>query len=115
MNFTGKVAFVTGAAGGMGLQIASDLMSLGANVLMFDIKSMPGELSKFESRFRYVQGDITEESAIAFAVDLAVAEFGGIDYLANVAGALMFGKDQSALDIDLDMWDRVMAINLKSS
>jgi heterotetrameric sarcosine oxidase gamma subunit len=105
MNFTGKVAFVTGAGGGMGLKIAHDLISKGAKVLMFDIKSKPEGVSEFGDRCRYVQGDLTKDSAVAAAVKLAVTEFGGIDYLANVAGALLFGKDESALDIDLEVWE----------
>lgn len=114
MNFAGKVAFVTGAGGGMGFKIAHDLISSGAKVLMFDIKSKPEGVFEFGDRCRYVQGDLTEDSAVAAAVELAVTEFGGIDYLANVAGALLFGKDESALDMDLDIWEQVMAINLKS-
>jgi len=114
MNFAGKVAFITGAGGGMGFKITHDLISSGAKVLMFDIKSRPESASQFGDRCRYVQGDLTDDSAVAAAVELAVVEFGGIDYLANVAGALLFGKDESALDIDLDIWEQVMAINLKS-
>jgi len=114
MNFSGKVAFITGAGGGMGFKIAHDLISRGAKVLMFDIKSKPEGVLEFGDRCRYVQGDLTEDSTVAAAVELAVTEFGGIDYLANVAGALLFGKDESALDIDLDIWEQVMAINLKS-
>ena len=114
MNFAGKVAFVTGAGGGMGFKIAHDLISQGAHVLMFDIKSKPESVSQFGDQCRFVQGDLTDDRAVAAAVDLAVTEFGGIDYLANVAGALLFGEDQSALDIDLNIWDQVMAINLKS-
>ena len=114
MSFKDKVAFVTGAGGGMGFKITQDLVSDGANVLMFDIKPKPEAAAAFWNQCRYVQGDLTDDGAVAAAVQLAVSEFGGIDYLANVAGALWFGKDQSALDIDLDVWEQVMAINLKS-
>ena len=114
MSFEGKVAFVTGAGGGMGFKIANDLIDDGANVLMFDIKPKPEEASKFGNQCRYVQGDLADDSAVAEAVELAITEYGGIDYLANVAGALWFGRDESALDIDLNVWEQVMAINLKS-
>lgn len=114
MSFEGKVAFVTGAGGGMGFKIAQDLISEGVKVLMFDIKPEPDRALNSGGRYRYVQGDLTDDQAVAEAVEIAVTEFGGIDYLANVAGALLFGKDVSALDIDLDIWEQVMAINLKS-
>ncbi len=114
MSLEGKVAFVTGAGGGMGFKISQDLIAEGANVLMFDIKPKPEGAAAFGDQCRYVQGDLTDDNAVETAAALAAAEFGGIDYLANVAGALWFGKDESALDIDLDIWEQVMAINLKS-
>lgn len=114
MNFSGKVAFVTGAGGGMGFRIASDLINSSASVLMFDIKPRPEDIPGSSEQSHYVQADLTDESAVADAVEKAVDLFGGIDYLANVAGALWFGRDKSALEMDLDVWDQVMAINLKS-
>ncbi len=113
-NFAEKVAFVTGAGGGMGFRIASDLLNAGARVLMFDIKPRPDEIPGNPELSLYVQADLTDEPAVAAAVEEAVAFFGGIDYLANVAGALWFDRDKSALEMELDVWDQVMAINLKS-
>ena len=113
-SFSGKVAFVTGAGGGMGLRIASDLITSGARVLMIDIKPRPGEIPGSSDQSLYLQVDLTNEPAVAASVEKAVEMFGGIDYLANVAGALLFNRDKSALDMDLDVWDQVMAINLKS-
>jgi NAD(P)-dependent dehydrogenase (short-subunit alcohol dehydrogenase family) len=113
-NFAGKVAFVTGAGGGMGFRIASDLINAGARVLMFDIKPRPREMPGSSEQSLYIQADLTDEPAVAVAVIKAVNLFGGIDYLANVAGALWFDRDKSALEMDLDVWDQVMAINLKS-
>ncbi|MFA9419408.1 MAG: SDR family NAD(P)-dependent oxidoreductase [Gammaproteobacteria bacterium] len=114
LDFAEKVAFVTGAGGGMGFRIASDLINAGARVLMFDIKPRPDEIPGNPEQSLYVQADLTVESAVAAAVEEAVDLFGGIDYLANVAGALWFGRDKSALEMDLAVWDQVMAINLKS-
>lgn len=113
-NFAGKIAFVTGAGGGMGLQIASDLIDAGAKVLMLDIKPRPDNIPGDPEQSCYLQADLGDHTAVADAVDVAVDRFGGVDYLANVAGALWFGRDQSALDIDLDVWDQVMNVNLKS-
>jgi 3-oxoacyl-[acyl-carrier protein] reductase len=48
------------------------------------------------------------------AVDQTVEAFGKIDYLANVAGVLWFDRDKSALEMDMDVWDQVFQINLKS-
>ena len=114
LEFTGKVAFVTGAGGGMGLRIASDLINAGARVLMIDIKPRPADIPGSADQSLYLQVDLTDEPAVAAAVKQAAELFGDIDYLANVAGALWFGRDKSALEMDLDVWDQVMAVNLKS-
>jgi NAD(P)-dependent dehydrogenase (short-subunit alcohol dehydrogenase family) len=114
LNFTEKVAFVTGAGGGMGFRIASDLINAGARVLMLDIKPRPEDIPGSPEQSHYLQADLTDEPAVAASVEKAMELFGGIDYLANVAGALLFNRDKSALDMDLDVWDQVMAVNLKS-
>ncbi|MGI9372428.1 MAG: SDR family NAD(P)-dependent oxidoreductase [Hyphomicrobiales bacterium] len=114
MEFSGKTAFVTGAAGGMGYQIASDLVNAGANVIMVDVKPEPAELPSGTGEQIYLQADLSNEASVADAVGAGVARFGPIHLLANVAGVLLFGEDKSALEIDLDLWDKVMAINLKS-
>ena len=98
----------------MGFRIASDLINAGARVLMFDIKPRPDEIPGNPEQSFYVQADLTDDLVVAAAVEEAVDSFGGIDYLANVAGALWFDRDKSALKMDLDVWDQVMAINLKS-
>ncbi len=113
-EFADKVAVVTGAGGGMGLQIARDLVAGGARVLMIDVKPRPEVIDGEAEDYLYVEADLTDEAAVAAAVEQAADRYGGIDYLANVAGVLWFGQDRSALEIDLDVWDRVLAINLKS-
>ena len=114
MTFTGKTAFVTGAGGGMGLQIARDLMAAGANVAMVDVKPQPDCIPSGAGNFIYLKCDLTDDAAVKAAVAQTVEAFGGIDLLANVAGVLWFERDKSALDIDLDIWDTVFRINLKS-
>lgn len=114
MSFTGKTAFVTGAGGGMGLQIASDLMAAGANVAMVDVKPQPDCIPTGKGNFIYLKCDLADDAAVKAAVAQTVEAFGGIDLLANVAGVLWFDRDKSALDIDLDIWDTVFRINLKS-
>ena len=112
-DFTGKAAVVTGAGGGMGLAIARQIIASGGSVLMIDIKPRPGDVAEGDSCI-YARGDLTEPDFVTAAIDDAAARFGRIDYLANVAGVLWFGKDRSLLDMDLDIWDQVFDINLKS-
>ncbi len=113
-DFKGKIAFVTGAGGGMGLNIARDLLAAGAHVTLFDTKPAPDGLDAGPGQARYVQGDLTDEPAVARAMAETVEAHGRLDYLVNVAGVLWFDRDRSLVEIDLDVWDRVLAINLKS-
>lgn len=107
-GFAGRAAVVTGAGGGMGLQIARDLLEAGAKVTGIDVKERPGELKGAT----YAQGDVSDARFVAGAIRAAFAESGRLDYLVNAAGVLWFGRDRSLLDIDLDVWNRVIAINL---
>lgn len=112
-DFTGRVAVVTGAGGGMGLSLAERMLAAGASVLAIDLKEKPASLKEGE-KCLYAKGDLTDPDFVDRAFSEAYEKFGRIDYLANVAGVLWFGKDVSLLDIDLQVWDRVMDINLKS-
>ncbi len=114
MDFSTRTAFVTGAAGGMGLAISNDLIAQGANVVMSDVRDKPENVSTGPGNHIFVQADLANEQSVAGAVAAGVSAFGGIDLLANVAGVLLFEEDGSALDMDLDVWDRVLTINLKS-
>lgn len=112
-DFGGRVAVVTGAGGGMGLALTERMLAAGASVLAIDLKDKPTSLVE-GANLIYAQGDLTDPDFVNAAINGAVAKFGRLDYLANIAGVLLFGKDVSLLDIDLDVWDRVMDINLKS-
>ena len=112
-DFCGRVAVVTGAGGGMGLEISKQILDAGGSVAAIDLKPRPTELPESE-RCLYVQGDLSDEALVTQAVNGAARKFGRIDYLANVAGVLWFGRDASLLSMDLGVWDQVFAINLKS-
>lgn len=114
MEFSGKVALVAGAGGGMGLNIANDLIAAGARVSMVDIKPRPGEVAEGPGESCYFEGDVTDDTFVKESVAATVAAFGRLDYLVNTTGVLWFDRDCSLVDIDLEVWDRVMAINLKS-
>jgi NAD(P)-dependent dehydrogenase (short-subunit alcohol dehydrogenase family) len=105
-DFAGRSALVTGAAGGMGLTIARDLTSAGATVTGIDVKPRPDGLAG------WVEGDVGDEAAVTRAMAEAFARSGRLDYLVNAAGVLWFDRDRSLLDVDLDVWERVIRINL---
>lgn len=113
-DFSDRVAVVTGAGGGMGQQIADLILNSGGSVVMIDLKPEPDELGGTPDRRFYAQGDVTDHAFVDATIAAGVERFGRIDYLANVAGVLWFDRDASLLDMDLDVWDRVFDINLKS-
>ncbi len=112
MSFAGKTAVVTGAGGGMGLNVARDLLAAGARVTMIDLKDRPADLPV--DRARYLQGDVTDDSFVALAMNHAFRETGSLDYVVNAAGVLWFGRDKSLVEMELETWDQVLAIDLKS-
>lgn len=112
-DFSNRAAVVTGAGGGMGLAIAKGIHAAGGSVLAIDVKERPGELEE-GARLIYARGDLTDAGFVDRAVAAAASAFGRLDYLANVAGVLWFGRDASLLDMDLAVWDQVFSINLKS-
>jgi NAD(P)-dependent dehydrogenase (short-subunit alcohol dehydrogenase family) len=107
-GFAGRTAVVTGAGGGMGLQIARDLLAAGAQVTGIDLKDRPRELDGAA----YAEGDVSDDGFVGQAIERAYAETGRLDYLVNAAGVLWFGRDRSLLEVELEVWNRVIAINL---
>ena len=114
MCFVGKVAVITGAGGGMGFAIARALQAGGARLGLIDLK-LPSELTGgADQNLLCLEGDVSDPDFIAEAFTGIGAQFGRLDYLVNAAGVLWFGKDRSLVDTKLEVWDRVLEINLKS-
>jgi 3-oxoacyl-[acyl-carrier protein] reductase len=114
MSFDAKVAFIAGAGGGMGLNIANDLISKGAHVALADIKPRPNDIAGGPGESVYFRGDLTNETFVRESMNETAEKFGHLDYLVNSLGVLLFDQDVSLLDIDLEVWDRVLEVNLKS-
>ncbi len=113
-DFRGKHAVVTGAGGGMGEQIAFQILKAGGSVTALDLKPCPQRLIGHDDNLVFARGDITDAAFVNKTIEETAVRFSGIDFLANVAGVLWFGKDASMLDMDMSVWDQVFDINLKS-
>lgn len=114
MSFSGKVAFVAGGGGGMGLAIGNALIEQGAHVALADVKPVPSDIADGPGSHLYVKGDLADEAFVKQAINGAATRFNGLDFLINTAGVLWFDRDTSVTDMDMDIWDQVMAINVKS-
>lgn len=114
-DLTGKVAIVTGASSGLGVQYAKALAGQGADVAIvarrYDrLLEVQKEIEALGSKCLPVKCDICKESEIEAAVDSIMKEFGKIDILVNNAGTNAGLEAENLLESD---WDKVLNINLK--
>ncbi len=79
----GKVAVITGGCSGIGLGTVELFVGQGASVVAADLQAEKGEMleKRFPGKVRFAPCDVTHESQIAAAVDLAQDAFGGLDIL----------------------------------
>ncbi|WP_027006816.1 3-oxoacyl-ACP reductase [Conexibacter woesei] len=102
----GKVAVITGAAGGIGAATVEAFQREGAKVVGVDlIEGAPGDLA--------LAVDVTEEFAVQQMYAQVAEEFGRVDILFNNAG-ISPDDDTSVLETSLEAWQRVQDVNLKS-
>lgn len=115
-RFEGKVAFVTGGAGGIGQAVVRRLVDEGARVAVTDINGAAAAAFSATLGGNAVAFalDIGDEAAVKAAVDGTVAAFGRLDILVNNAAltdmATMMG-DTDAVTIPNDVWERTMHVN----
>ena len=88
MDISGKVAVVTGGAGGLGEATVRRYLSLGANVSVFDMNDEKGNalMEEFSSRVLYQNVNVADEDSVANAVANTVEKFGAIHICNNFAG-----------------------------
>jgi NAD(P)-dependent dehydrogenase (short-subunit alcohol dehydrogenase family) len=109
----GKVAIVTGGASGIGRETARRFAEEGARVCVVDLADEPGEEIASEIDGLYVHADVTSAEDVQRVYREAAGRFGGLDVLFNNAG-ISPPDDDSILETDLDAWQRVQDVNLKS-
>ena len=109
----GKVAVITGGAGGIGRETARRFAEEDARVCIADLADEPGNEAADELDGLYVHADVTDPDDVQRMCRETAERFGGIDVLFNNAG-ISPPEDDSILDTGLDAWQRVQDVNLKS-
>ena len=114
LTYKGKSAIVTGACGGMGLEVSKNLSKNNIAVLMIDLKKPPKNFLKDNQNCTYKNIDVTNFKKLKKSIEIFYKKNKQIDYLINTTGVLWFDKDISSANIDPKIWDKVYEINLKS-
>lgn len=115
----GKVALVTGAAGGIGRSTAAGFSELGATVVLMDLPRQEEKLKenceeirkRFGGVVDYVMGDVSDENSVKAFVQEVVDKYGHIDVLHNNAG-FSFGGGVKIADMPIEKWQASLNVNL---
>ena len=116
-RFAGKVAFVTGAAGGIGRATALAFARAGAQVVVTDADQEANAetarlLEEAGGQVAAIRCDVTVADEVQAALAFAVEQFGGLDVAFNNAGIEQRGGEGLA-DIADDHWDKIISVNLR--
>ncbi len=119
LTLSGKSFVVTGGALGIGGGIADAAAAAGANVLVVDRDAGAGaarvdKITTAGGTAVFLQADLATHDGCRAAVDEAVAAFGAVDVLCNNVGIQPAESYQTAEDTTEQMWDVIMAVNVKS-
>jgi len=117
MRLEGKVAIITGAGQGIGKAYAARFLDEGAKVVIADYSKERGESALAELKGRgeiaFVPTDIAIEESAGDCARETIERFGTIDILVNNASLMSVLPRRSWLEIPVEEWDRVMAVNLR--
>lgn len=117
LEFTDKIAIVTGGASGIGQGIATVLAEYGATVAIADrLEDVGQETARgLEARgftARAFQVDVSDAAQVGLLVKNVAATYGAVDILVNNSG---IGQRRAILEMGEEEWDQVLAVNLKGT
>lgn len=108
----GKVALVTGAAGGIGGATARALAREGASLFLVDVAECRDAAGPAAGRVETTICDVRDSAQVRAAVAAAETAYGRIDILVTVAGVVAKGAAETLPE---EVWDRTIAVNLKGT
>jgi len=121
-SLEGKVAIVTGGAGGIGAATARAIAREGGSVAVVDIDAARADevaraIGESEGVAMSVGADLSDEAAVKATIRATVGRFGRVDVLHNNAAlteSAFLARDTEVTELALDVWERAMAVNLRS-
>ena len=114
----GKVIVVTGGAAGLGREYAVRLAQEGARLVVGDVQDCADTVQRCEAQGAEALGlsvDVSDEAQTREMAKRAHGRFGRIDGLLNNAGLMRGLWAKSLLDVDMEVWDRVYAVNARGT
>jgi NAD(P)-dependent dehydrogenase (short-subunit alcohol dehydrogenase family) len=112
-RLSGKVAVITGGASGIGFATAKRMRAEGATIVIGDIDPTSGKPAADELDGLFVPVDVADKAAVDNLFDTAAQTYGSLDIAFNNAG-ISPPDDDLIENTELDAWERVQNINLKS-
>ena len=113
LNFSGRVAIITGGSGGIGLSIVKKLIENKIKVIILDINA-PNKKVLLSKLVEFKKTDLSDYRSLQSSLKEIKKNNKKIDYVINAAGVLWFDKDISLEKISINTWEKVLAINLNS-
>ncbi|ORW93373.1 short-chain dehydrogenase [Mycobacterium sp. IEC1808] len=112
-RLAGRVAVITGGAGGIGLAAARRMRAEGASIVVGDVDRDAGAAAAEELSGLFVPTDVSDEDAVNALFDAAAEVYGWVDIAFNNAG-ISPPEDDLIENTELPAWQRVQDVNLKS-
>lgn len=115
-RLAGKVAWISGAASGIGAATAKLFVAEGASVMIADVRLKEGQqlvsdITSSEGQADFSQCDVSQSEQVQASIDSTAAQFGGLDIVVNSAGIVHIGLLHEYAEED---WDHLMGVNVKS-
>jgi meso-butanediol dehydrogenase/(S,S)-butanediol dehydrogenase/diacetyl reductase len=112
MNFTGRVAIVTGGASGMGAATARRFAAAHAHVLIVDRNADLAAAVAAETGGTAIVGDVSSSSFCDQVIAAAVGQHGRVDILVNAAGVIVRASGEDTTD---EQWAHIMGVNVNGT
>jgi len=109
-RLAGKICIVTGGLSGIGLAIAQRFVEEGARVIAADLSTEVSSIG--DEALAPLHMDVADPDSVQRGIDAVLAKHGRLDCLVNSAG---IGKDVPFLETSLDLFDKIVGVNLRGS